>query len=68
MACRGKGFRIRRDVNVEVKGVARFGQPTFPFQQSPTWVGNRIEREVLNKGDVGMHGRRWIDEQVVRMR
>jgi hypothetical protein len=55
-------------VNVEVGGVARFGQPTFPFQQSPTWVGNRIGQEVLNKGDVGMHGRRWIDERVVRKR
>jgi hypothetical protein len=55
-------------VNVEGKGVARFGQPTFPFQRLPTWVGNRIEREVLNKGDVGMHDRRWIDEREVRMR
>ena len=55
-------------MNVEVRGVARFGQLAFPFQRLPTWVGNRIEREVLSKGDVGMHGRRWVDERVVRMR
>jgi hypothetical protein len=67
-AYQGKGSRIHRDVNVEVRGVARFVQPTFPFQQSPTWDVNRTEREVLNKGGVGMHGLGWIDERVVRMR
>jgi hypothetical protein len=68
MAYQEKGSRIHRDVNVEVKGVARFVQLAFPFQRLPTWVGNRIEREVLNKGGVGMHERSSIDERGVRMR
>ena len=68
MAYQGKEFRIHRDVNVEVMGVTRFVQLAFPFRRLPIWVGNRTEREVLNKDDVGMHGQRWIDERAVRMR
>lgn len=67
MAYQGMGFRIRRDVNEEVKGVARFVLLTFPFQR-PILDVNQIEREVLHKGGVGMHVRRWIDGQKVGMR
>jgi len=55
-------FRIRRDVNEGVKGVARFVQLAFPFQQPISGV-NRIERVVLHMGDVGMHERSWIGGQ-----
>lgn len=54
-------------MNEEVKGVARFVLLTFPFQR-PILDVNQIEREVLHKGGVGMHVRRWIDGQKVGMR
>jgi hypothetical protein len=68
MAYRGMGSRIHRDVSEEVKGVVRFGQTAFPFQQLPISDANRIEREVLHKGDVGMHVLERFDEREVRMR
>lgn len=68
MAYQGKEFRTHRDVNVEVMGVTRFVQLAFPSRRLPTLDVNRTEREVLNKGDVGMHELRWIDERAVRMR
>lgn len=62
-------FRIHRDVNEEVMGVARFGQSSFPFQrQWPIWDANLTEREVLHKGDVGMRVLERIDGQEQRTR
>ena len=61
------GFRIHRDVNEGVKVVARFVQLAFPFRR-PTSDVNRIGREVLHKGDVGMHVRSQIGGQKVGMR
>ena len=67
MAYQGKGFRIHRDVNEEVKGVARFVLLAFLSRQPISDV-NRTERAVLHMGDVGMHERSWIGERMEGMR